>query len=155
MVTNFPAGKSLTSKLLSWVKTSPGVQHASARDRNIPRVADISSAAAVPFPETSANTNPQRPSANGMKSYQSPPTAPAGMLRPDTAKPVYVRRALRQKRLLNGAGFLSFAVHSFARGAFRLESPRVMRLPPRCDRTGPARFSVAAGERRPNRDATR
>src|SRR5208283_3971483 len=87
MVTNFPAGKSDTSKLLSLVKTSPGLLQASAKDRSIPRVADISSAAAVPFPETSASTNPHRPSGNGMKSYQSPPTALTGTLRPEITKP--------------------------------------------------------------------
>src|SRR5208282_6348927 len=86
-VTNLPAGKSSTNKPLSLVKTSPGLLQASAKDRSIPRVADISSAAAVPFPETSASTNPQRPSGNGMKSYQSPPTAPAGTLKPEITKP--------------------------------------------------------------------
>src|SRR5580692_11117692 len=86
MVTNRPEGKSLTSNGFSFDSTSLG-QHAVASERSMPRVADISNAAAVPFPETSASTNPQRPSSNGMKSYQSPPTAPAGVERPEIAKP--------------------------------------------------------------------
>ena len=87
MVTNFPAGKSSTSNWFSFVSTSPGVQQASASERSTPRVADISKAAAVPLPETSARTIPQRPSGKGMKSYQSPPTARAGTLSPETTKP--------------------------------------------------------------------
>src|SRR2546429_2929005 len=87
MVTNFPEGKSSTSNRFRRVSTSPGLQRASARERSIPRVEDISSAAAVPFPETSASTSPQQPSSRAMKSYQSPPTAPPEKLHPDTAKP--------------------------------------------------------------------
>src|SRR5439155_15386486 len=87
MVTNFTAGKSSTSNWLSRVSTSPGVQQASASERSTPGVADISDAGAVPLPETSASTSPQRPSGKGMKSYQSPPTAPAGTLSPEITKP--------------------------------------------------------------------
>src|SRR6266550_7103599 len=87
MVTNRPEGKSSTSNRFSLVSTSDGLQEFSASERDIARVADINNAAAVPFPETSASTNPQRPSFRSMKSYQSPPTAPAGMERPDTANP--------------------------------------------------------------------
>src|SRR5579885_2568150 len=87
MVTNLPAGKSSTKSRFNLVITSAGVQDASAKDRSIPRVADISSAAAVPLPETSASTNPQRPSSSGIKSYRSPPTAPAGIESPETTKP--------------------------------------------------------------------
>src|SRR5437588_11616361 len=61
MVTNFPLGKSSTIKRFSLVSTSAGVEQASASERNMPRVADISSAAAVPLPETSASTSPQSP----------------------------------------------------------------------------------------------
>src|SRR5437660_11016759 len=82
MVTNLPLGKSSTIRRFSFVSTSPGVQQASANERNIPLVADIKSAAAVPLPETSASTSPQRPSSRGMKSYQSPPTTPAGLDNP-------------------------------------------------------------------------
>src|SRR5579871_2141802 len=87
MVTNRPAGKSSLNRRFSLVSTSAGEQWASASERNMPRVADMSSAAAVPLPETSASTSPQHPSSSGMKSYQSPPTAPAGSENPDTAKP--------------------------------------------------------------------
>ena len=69
------------------VSTSAGPEPVCASDRNMPRVADISSAAAVPLPDTSARTRPHRPLASGMKSYQSPPTEPAGIETPDTRKP--------------------------------------------------------------------
>src|SRR5215813_3152716 len=87
MVTNLPAGKSSSIRQFSLLSTSAGRQCDSASDRNMPRVADISKPAAVPFPETSANTSPQRPRSKGMKSYQSPPTAPAGMENPEIANP--------------------------------------------------------------------
>ena len=63
----------------------------------MPRVADMRSAAAVPLPETSARTRPQRPSRSGMKSYQSPPTEPAGIESPDTQNPG-IRGELRGNR---------------------------------------------------------
>ncbi len=66
MVTKRPHGKSSTIMLLRRVRTSPGPEPVCASDRNMPRVADINSAAAVPLPETSASTNPQRPSESGM-----------------------------------------------------------------------------------------
>src|SRR6266851_946487 len=87
MVTNLPEGKSSASSRFSLVSTSAGLMQVSASDRSMPLVADISSAAPVPFPATSARTSPQHPSPKGMKSYQSPPTAPAGILSPETAKP--------------------------------------------------------------------
>ena len=87
MVTNLPEGKSSTSRRFRRVRTSPGPLQVCARERSMPRVADISRAAAVPFPETSASTRPQHPSSNEMKSYQSPPTAPAGIDSPEIAKP--------------------------------------------------------------------
>src|SRR6266567_3342973 len=86
-VTNRPGGKSSTMRRFSLPRTSAGELHVTASERNMPRVADISNAAAVPLPETSANTNPQQPSANGMKSYQSPPTSPAGIESPEMANP--------------------------------------------------------------------
>ena len=61
-----------------------------------------------------------------MKSYQSPPTALAGMLRPEITKPGYVGRTLGQQRLLHDAGFLSLAVHGFPLRALRLEAAGVV-----------------------------
>src|SRR5438552_16025053 len=87
MVTNRPAGKSLARARLSRFSTSAGWEQVSAKERRMPRVADIDKAAAAPFPDTSARTSPQEPSSKGMKSYQSPPTARAGTLKPETANP--------------------------------------------------------------------
>src|SRR5205814_9600338 len=87
IVTNLTDGKSSTNRRFKRVSTSPGPLQVCARERSMPRVADISRAAAVPLPETSASTRPQQPSSNEMKSYQSPPTAPAGIDKPETAKP--------------------------------------------------------------------
>src|ERR1051326_3832386 len=87
MGTNLPTGKPSSISRLSLLSTSAGGQWDSANDRNMPRVADISKPAAVPFPDTSASTNPHRPRSSGMKSYQSPPTAPAGVENPEIAKP--------------------------------------------------------------------
>src|SRR5579864_42323 len=86
-VTNRPGGKSSTIRRFNLPRTSDGEPHVTASERNIPRVADISNAAAVPLPETSARTKPQQPSLNGMKSYQSPPTSPSGIESPEMAKP--------------------------------------------------------------------
>jgi hypothetical protein len=59
-------GKSSTSIWLTRCSTSPGPLASGASERTMPRVADISSAAGTPLPETSASTSAQRPSASGM-----------------------------------------------------------------------------------------
>src|SRR5260370_19100379 len=82
MVTNLPAGKSLARTRLSRFNTSAGWEQGSAKERRMPRVADINKAAAAPFPATSARTSPQEPPSKGKKSYQSPPTARGGTLQP-------------------------------------------------------------------------
>ena len=122
----FPRGKVFHQQLLSLVKTSAGVQHASARERSIPRVADMSSAAAVPFPETSAST--KSPTAIGKWDEVVPISTDGAGRNAETGngKARHVRRGLGQKSLLNGASFLSFETHGFALGTFRLEAARVM-----------------------------
>ena len=120
------AGKILDHHLLRRIKTSAGPEPVCASERNMPRVADISSAAAVPLPETSARTRPQRPSLSGMKSYQSPPTKPAGIESPDTAEPWDQRRAARQQSLLNGASLFGLAAHALALFALIAKAPGVV-----------------------------
>ena len=126
MVTNRPEGKSSASKRFSRVRTSPGPLQVCARERIMPRVADISSAAAVPFPETSARTSPQQPSSKEMKSYQSPPTAPAGIDKPGDSEAGDVRRTFRQQSLLNNARLGRLLAHPLALMPFVLEAPGVM-----------------------------
>ncbi len=126
MVTNLPEGKSSTSKRFSRVSTSPGPVQVCASERNMPRVADISSAAAVPFPETSARTSPQQPSSKGMKSYQSPPTAPAGMDKPGNREAGNVGRTLGQQSLLDHACLALFLSSSARARAVRAGSARAL-----------------------------
>ena len=92
----------------------------------MPRVADINNAAAVPFPETSARTSPQQPSSKEMKSYQSPPTAPAGMDSPEIAEAGDVRRTLGQQSLLDHAGFALLHAHPLAFVPFVLEAAGIV-----------------------------
>src|SRR4029077_15583127 len=131
MVTKRPLGKSSIIMLLRRVKTSAGPEPVCASERSMPRVADMRGAAAVPLPETSARTKPQRPSGKGMKSYQSPPTEPAGIERPETrnpgiggggraghGEPQEQRRGAREQSLLNRARFFSLAAHALPLFAF-------------------------------------
>ena len=61
-----------------------------------------------------------------MKSYQSPPTAPAGIDSPEIAKPGNEGRALRQQRLLDGARLVLLVAHALPLVPFMLEAPRVV-----------------------------
>ena len=61
-----------------------------------------------------------------MKSYQSPPTAPTGIESPDTVKPGIEGARLREKRLLNDAGFASLASHLLPLPLFLLKPARVV-----------------------------
>jgi len=58
MVTNFPDGKSSASVWLNSMSVLLGEPCSFASERRMARVADISSAAAMPLPETSARTMP-------------------------------------------------------------------------------------------------
>jgi hypothetical protein len=111
--------------LLRRVSTSAGPEPVCASERSMPRVADMSSAAAVPLPETSARTRPQRPSRSGMKSYQSPPTEPAES-KVRTRETRNQRRAARQQSLLNGARFFGLAAHALALFALIAKAPGVV-----------------------------
>ena len=102
------------------------MQQASASDRKTPRVADISKAAAVPLPETSARHQSPAPVGEGNEVV---PVAAHGTRRHAESgnhEPGNVRRTLGQQRLLHGARFLGLAIEGGAFRALRLKAPRIV-----------------------------
>jgi len=103
-----PSGKSSSNSLFNRVSTSAGPELEWASDRTMPRVDDINKAAAVPLPETSASTRPQRPSGSGMKSYQSTAHCACGNGQPGHAKAGNARGTPLHQSLLNCARLVRF-----------------------------------------------